>query len=122
MNTPVVILTDHKEWYVFCELCSANNTTPDKVYLDYTKEINKQAQPKPQPQSFPIPQQQQPKAEQVFSSPAEDMNTLDELGEYLQDLNKERAKVEKQSPVDENHLKQLKAEIKIVTKRMLEMS
>lgn len=129
MNTPVVILSNHREWYVFCELCAANNTTPDKVLLDYITGVNKQAQERmqalaaqnTQPLSFAQPGQPAPQQPE-YHSPSEDMTTMDELGNYLQELNKEKAKVEKQNPVDMAHLNQLKNELRLVSKKMLELS
>ena len=123
MNSPVVIATNHKEWFIFCELCAANNTTPDKIILDYITNVNKQATAQAAQQSNPISLATAAQPEQpVYHSPSEDMNTMDELGAYLQELNKERIKEEKKVPPDLKNIDRLKNEIRIVTKKMVELS
>jgi hypothetical protein len=115
MNTPIVIEQNHLKWYQFCEICEQSKTTPDTVIDEWITGLIAQVT-KPQP-AQPAPTKAEPLPEPAKIDTKE---TMDDLGDYLQELSREKTKLERENKPEE--LAKVKAEIKAVTKKMMEMS
>ena len=109
MNTPVVIAQNNLKWYQFVEICDQNKTTPDQVIDEWITGLIAQVT-KPAAKAEPLPE-----AKKIDTK-----ETLDDLGDYLGELSREKSKLERDNKPEE--LAKVKAEIKEVTKKMMEMS
>jgi hypothetical protein len=109
MNTPIVIEQNHLKWYQFVEICEQSKTTPDTVIDEWITGLIAQVT-KPAPKAEPLPE-----ARKIDTK-----ETMDDLGDYLQELSREKSKLERENKPEE--LAKVKAEIKDVTKKMMEMS
>jgi hypothetical protein len=110
MIIPYVLETELEDLYIFCKVCEASNTTPDKYLREHIKAIVEQATKKPATKEEPLPE-----AKKIDTK-----ETMDDLGDYLGELSREKTKLERDNKPEE--LAKVKAEIKEVTKKMMEMS
>ena len=117
MNSPVVILSDSERWFQFIRLCELNKTTPDKVIDDWIKnlfsQVGKTTDSTPIEEPVKEPEKQKP-------SKLEGLNTMDELTDYLSELNRKKIKLDRED-ADQKEIDLIKAEIKAVTRKMMDL-